>query len=424
MKKAAKILCIIALIFGLIWATVGFIGTWFGGAVVATVDEMSKNSQGANATMDKSVGIMLRLLGSFVVVIIGGVLGIVGSDKKNSLKPIILGILTFICGYLLFPLSNYVAAVLYLVAGLLLFLTGWTTKQVENIDEDKLGKKKLMLSIIGIGIALVVVAGSYFLLKDSSEKQTNISNYVAIEEQVTGSESTKSSQEMFELGEKYYFDKNYTEAEKYYRMSAEQGNADAQNKLGNMYFDGKVVAKDYSEAFKWYQKSAEQGNVDSQYMLGSMYHLGDGVTENLSEAVKWYRKSAEQGDASAQNSLGDMYFEGDGVTQNVSEALKWYRKSAEQGNKYAQYKLGNTYHFGQGGTVNYSEALKWYRKSAEQGNADAQYFIGMMYQYGDGVTKDYAKALEWYQKAAKNGDKRAAASLESWSAELGEFVED
>ena len=153
MKKAAKILCIIALVIGIIWATVGFFGTWFGGAVVGGVQEAIQDSQGADATMDKSVNIMLRLLGSFVVVIIGGVLGIIGSDKKNSLKPIILGLLTFVCGYLLFPLSNYVAAALYLVAGFLLFLAGLTTKQVENIDDNKLGNKKLMLSLIGIGIA-------------------------------------------------------------------------------------------------------------------------------------------------------------------------------------------------------------------------------------------------------------------------------
>ena len=70
MKKAAKILCIIAMIIGLIWAVVGFFGTWIGGAVVGAVQETVENSESANATMEKSVSIMLRLLGSFVVVII------------------------------------------------------------------------------------------------------------------------------------------------------------------------------------------------------------------------------------------------------------------------------------------------------------------------------------------------------------------
>lgn len=181
MKKAAKILCIIALIIGLIWAIVGFFGVWFGGAVVGTVEGMSQNSQAAEATMGKSANIMIRLLVSFVVVIIGGVLGIVGAGKESSkLKLIIFGVLMFICGCLLFPLSNYVAAVLYLVAGLLLVLAGLTIKRVENTDTKA---ESLVGAFISIGIVLVAVVGTYFVLKESSEKETKISNEVVIDEQ-------------------------------------------------------------------------------------------------------------------------------------------------------------------------------------------------------------------------------------------------
>jgi hypothetical protein len=337
MKKAAKILCIIALIFGLIWATVGFFGIWFGGATVSAFQDVTGDSSGATSTLDTTSTLMLRLLGSFVVVIIGGVLGIVGSDKKNSLKPIILGILTFICGFLLFPLSNYVAAAIYLVAGLLLHLAGLTTKEVENINEDTLRKKKLILSIIGIGIALAVAVGVYFILTDSPEKQTEISNEITIEEQT---EQTMSPSDMFELGEKYYFDdKNYTEAAKWYRMSAEEGYAEAQYELGAMYYGGEGITQNNSEALKWFRKSADQGNSDAQNSLGHMYQLGDGVKENLSEAVKWYQKSAEQGNKYAQYNLGEMYEYGNGITQDYGKAIEWYQKAAKNGYEKANDKL-------------------------------------------------------------------------------------
>jgi len=89
MKTAVKILCIIALIIGIIWATVGFFGSWVGGAVVSTVEDMSQDSASADSTMEKSVNFMLKFIGSFIVVIIGGVLGIVGSKKAPSqMKPI------------------------------------------------------------------------------------------------------------------------------------------------------------------------------------------------------------------------------------------------------------------------------------------------------------------------------------------------
>ena len=46
---------------------------------------------------------------------------------------------------------------------------------------------------------------------------------------------------------------------KWYRLAAEQGLAEAQNKLGALYGDGKGVPQDYTEAAKWYRLAAEQG---------------------------------------------------------------------------------------------------------------------------------------------------------------------
>ena len=44
------------------------------------------------------------------------------------------------------------------------------------------------------------------------------------------------------------------------KILAENGNLDAQNKLGNMYFYGDIVERNYDEALKWYKMSAEKGN--------------------------------------------------------------------------------------------------------------------------------------------------------------------
>lgn len=59
--------------------------------------------------------------------------------------------------------------------------------------------------------------------------------------------------------------------------TAEQGNADAQNNLGVMYYFGYGVPQDYKKAFEWYTKAAEQGNAKAQYRLGDMYYFGYGV---------------------------------------------------------------------------------------------------------------------------------------------------
>jgi len=86
---------------------------------------------------------------------------------------------------------------------------------------------------------------------------------------------------------------------------------------------GKGLPKDSAEAVKWYRKSAEQGDAIAQYNLGLMYDSGDGVPQDDIEAEKWYRKSAEQGNADAQSYLGSMYFLGEGAPKDYVEAYKW-----------------------------------------------------------------------------------------------------
>ena len=84
---------------------------------------------------------------------------------------------------------------------------------------------------------------------------------------------------------------------------------------------------------------AEQGHAEGQYGLGDMYHFGEGVQEDEQEAIKWYRLAAEQGYAEAQFRLGDMYNCGWGEPGDKQEAVKWYRLAAEQGHAEAQSAL-------------------------------------------------------------------------------------
>ena len=217
-------------------------------------------------------------------------------------------------------------------------------------------------------------------------------------------------------------EKSDVEAVKWYRKSAEQGYAIAQNNLGYMYSDGRGVEQSEAEAVKWYRKAAEQGHVYAQYNLGTCYDEGRGVKQSDAEAVKWYRKSAEQGYGFAQGLLGLMYEKGRGVEQSDTEAVKWYRKFAEQGDAIAQFLLGFMYQKGRGVEQSDMEAAKWYRKSAEQGDADAQNKLGYMYQNGRGVEQSDVEAVKWYRKAAEQGHANAQNDL-GWMYQKGRGVE-
>ena len=196
---------------------------------------------------------------------------------------------------------------------------------------------------------------------------------------------------------------NQEEAAKWFRKSAAQGFAEAEDGLGVCYRDGIGLPKNLAEAVKWFRKAADQGYVGAQAELGACYYDGVGVPKNLVEAAKWSRMAAEQGDALGQQNLATCYLFGDGVTKDAVEAVRWYRKAADQGLALAQYQLGVCYGNGEGVTQNTVEAVKWYRKAADQGFAAAQYNLGVCYYEGDGVTKDYMQANKWFNLASAQG---------------------
>jgi TPR repeat protein len=125
--------------------------------------------------------------------------------------------------------------------------------------------------------------------------------------------------------------------------AAEQGNAQAQNNLGFMYYQGTGIAKDDTQVAMWVRKAAEQGDAEAQSNLGMAYANGIGIAKNETQAVGWFRKVAKQGFAMTQTYLGTMYLEGIGVSKDETQAMAWTRKAADQGFAMAQTNLGTMY---------------------------------------------------------------------------------
>jgi uncharacterized protein len=92
------------------------------------------------------------------------------------------------------------------------------------------------------------------------------------------------------------YDRNeYGAALQLMRPLAEQGNAEAQNSIGALYYHGYGVTQDFKEAIKWYRLAAAQGNLDAQLNLGSMYYEGEGVAEDLVRSHMWLSIVADRG---------------------------------------------------------------------------------------------------------------------------------
>ena len=109
------------------------------------------------------------------------------------------------------------------------------------------------------------------------------------------------------------------------QTQAAQGNAEAQNKLGKLYFLGQSVPLNNATAREWFEKSAAQGNADAQNNLGFLYDKGQG---DYAKAQEWYEKAAAQRHAAAQSNLGWLYANGRGVPQDYVRAYMWWSLAA------------------------------------------------------------------------------------------------
>ncbi len=104
-------------------------------------------------------------------------------------------------------------------------------------------------------------------------------------------------------------------------MALMRGDEPAKYALSSFF---QVGPADPTEAVRWFRKAADQGDPDGQYRLGSAYASGVGVREDKSEAAKWYLKAAEQGLTIAQYMLGHAYETGEGVPKDEIEAYAYF----------------------------------------------------------------------------------------------------
>ncbi len=86
--------------------------------------------------------------------------------------------------------------------------------------------------------------------------------------------------------------------------------------------------RDNAEATKWCHLAAEQGHAEAQSALGNMYRDGRGVPRDDAEALKWWRKAAEQRFGEAEYNLGLLHMEGRTVPQDNIQAHMWFSLAA------------------------------------------------------------------------------------------------
>lgn len=162
--------------------------------------------------------------------------------------------------------------------------------------------------------------------------------------------------------------RDFDAARSWLLKSAEQGHVRAQAGLGQMYLTNvrhNDAIPNYGDADRWLRMAAMQGDADAQFWLGTAYERGWLGAIDDREALKWIRKAATQGLPDAQFCLGRRYEDGEGVPQSNSLAASWYRKAADHIPSYvggvwqAEVQLAYMYRDGRL-KADYVEAYMWF----------------------------------------------------------------
>lgn len=114
-------------------------------------------------------------------------------------------------------------------------------------------------------------------------------------------------------------------------LLAEQGDAEAELKMGLRHTTFAWGDKDDRKAVQWFEKAAQHGQVEAQFRYGAALLEGQGVVQEYKEAFFWLEKAAQGGNAEAQYAIGEMYREGIGTDSNAEQAYLWFNLAASQG---------------------------------------------------------------------------------------------
>jgi TPR repeat protein len=168
---------------------------------------------------------------------------------------------------------------------------------------------------------------------------------------------------------------------------------------------------EYQSALEILKRLADNGNADAQYRVGQMYNFGYGTKVDTEKAKYYYQLVIDKYDfPDAYINLAFIYLEND---RNTNKALELLYK-IENTYPAAQHSIGKIFNNGINIKPNLSESFKWYLKAANNNFAYSQYMLGVFYENGlGGITRDIKKAKEWYSKASNNGNKESKEILQN-----------
>ncbi len=185
-------------------------------------------------------------------------------------------------------------------------------------------------------------------------------------------------------------EKSKEDAKQYFSSAARQGHLDSINAL-------RVMRNEvYLAEFTQLLPKAEAGDADAQNRVGEMYEFGQGVERDLNLALQWFDKASHNGSLAGLHNLARSYNFGSGTEQNFAQAEKLYLQATEAGYTESMFFLGTLYATGNGNDLSVNPditAYAWMKAAANAGSSTAQTIEARLLMKLSETEQSEAKAL-------------------------------
>lgn len=97
-----------------------------------------------------------------------------------------------------------------------------------------------------------------------------------------------------------------------------------------------LASKEFWEHYDELNASALEGDAAAQNALGEMFYYGDEIERDLDQAVFWFKEAAKQKHPDAMYNLGICFINGEGIEKNENTGKGFIRQAAKLGSKPAK----------------------------------------------------------------------------------------
>lgn len=176
-------------------------------------------------------------------------------------------------------------------------------------------------------------------------------------------------------------------------------------------------ANELREAVKLYLQAAQQGNANAQARLCQLFYdhgktLGEICSGDETNTIR--QEADRQGNPWACFQMHCLYYDSlHQKAENNAKSFEYVERASQSGNiPLAWLRLGIHYGWGLGVRQDHALEMFYYKKAFDAGCMEACSFIGQTYQYGnDKIKEDLQQAKYYFNKGAEHGDRRCMYDL-------------